>query len=250
MSSFKERLRNKETLIGPLVTIPTPDVAEMLALVGFDYLWIEAEHAPTNFAQAQMMIQAVGGRCPCVVRVPENKEVWLKKALDIGCDGIVIPQVKTAAEAREAVEACLYPPAGRRSVGVGRAHGYGMRFQEYVSRINEELVIIVQIEHIEGVRNLEAIAAVPGIDALLVGPFDLSGSMNLLGQITHPEVQAAIERVRAHCQAINIPAGIFAINAEAAKKAIGQGFNLLALGMDVFFLWQGAQAALEAARGK
>jgi 2-dehydro-3-deoxyglucarate aldolase/4-hydroxy-2-oxoheptanedioate aldolase len=249
MNTFKERLRNKEILIGPLVTIPAPDVAEMLALVGFDYLWIETEHAPTNFAQAQMMIQAVGGCCPCVVRVPENKEVWLKKALDIGCDGIVIPQVKTAAEAREAIEACLYPPAGRRSVGVGRAHGYGMSFQDYVSHINEDLVIILQVEHIEGVRNLESIAAVPGIDAILVGPFDLSGSMNLLGQITHPEVQAAIDRVRNHCQTINLPVGIFAVNAEAAKKAISQGFNLLALGMDAFFLWQGAKAALEVARG-
>lgn len=249
MNAFKDRLKNKETLIGPLVTIPSPDVAEMLSLVGFDYLWIEAEHAPTNFAQAQMMIQSVGGRRPCLVRIPENQEVWLKKALDIGCDGVVIPQVKTAEEARAVVEACLYPPAGRRSVGVGRAHGYGMTFQEYVSRVNDELVIILQVEHIEGVRNIDSIIAVPGIDAILVGPFDLSGSMNLLGQITHPEVQAAIEIVNKQCRAAGLPVGIFAVNAGAAKQAISQGFNLIALGMDAFFLWQGAKAALEEARG-
>ena len=250
MTPFKERLKYKETLIGPLVTIPTPDVAEMLALVGFDYLWIEVEHAPTNFAQAQTMIQAVGGRCPCLIRVPENQEVWLKKALDVGCNGIVIPQVKTAEEARAAIEACLYPPAGRRSVGVGRAHGYGMSFQDYVSRVNDELAIILQVEHIEGVQNIESIAAVPGIDAILVGPFDLSGSMNLLGQITHPEVQAAIETVNRHCQAAGLPVGIFAVNAGAAKQAISQGFNLIALGMDAFYLWQGAKAALQEARGQ
>jgi 2-keto-3-deoxy-L-rhamnonate aldolase RhmA len=250
MTPFKERLKHKETLIGPLVTIPSPDVAEMLALVGFDYLWIEVEHAPTNFAQAQTMIQAVGGRCPCLIRVPENQEVWLKKALDLGCNGIVIPQVKTAEEARAAIEACLYPPAGRRSVGVGRAHGYGMSFQDYVGRVNAELAIILQVEHIEGIQNIESIAAVPGIDAILVGPFDLSGSMNLLGQITHPEVQAAIETVNRHCQAVGLPVGIFAVNAGAAKQAISQGFNLIALGMDAFYLWQGAKAALQEARGQ
>ena len=99
-------------------------------------------------------------------------------------------------------------------------------------------------------RNLDAIIAVPGIDAILIGPFDLSGSMNLLGQITHPEVQAAIETVRSRCQAAGLPVGIFAVNAGAARQAIEQGFNLIALGMDSFFLWQGAKAALEEARGR
>jgi 2-keto-3-deoxy-L-rhamnonate aldolase RhmA len=125
-----------------------------------------------------------------------------------------------------------------------------MSFQEYVSRVNAELAIILQVEHIEGVQNIEAIAAVPGIDAILVGPFDLSGSMNLLGQITHPEVQAAIETVNRRCQAVGLPVGIFAVNAGAAKQAIGQGFNLIALGMDAFYLWQGAKAALQEARGE
>jgi 2-dehydro-3-deoxyglucarate aldolase/4-hydroxy-2-oxoheptanedioate aldolase len=249
VNNFKSRLKSRELLIGPLVTIPATDVAEMLSLVGFDYLWIETEHAPTNFAQAQMMIQAAGGRCPCLVRVPENQEVWLKKALDIGCNGIVIPQVKSAAEARAAVEACLYPPAGRRSVGVGRAHQYGMAFQDYVATVNDELAVILQVEHIEGVRNIESIIAVPGIDAILVGPFDLSGSLGLLGQINHPEVQAAIAEIKRQCEAANLPAGIFAVDAQAAKKAIGQGFNLIALGMDSFFLWQAARSALNEVRG-
>jgi 2-dehydro-3-deoxyglucarate aldolase/4-hydroxy-2-oxoheptanedioate aldolase len=248
-NNFKERLKNGEVLLGPLVTLASPEVAEIMAMVGFDYVWIETEHATTNFAQAQLMIQAVGGRCPCLVRIPENQEVWFKKALDTGCDGIVIPQVKSAAEARAAVEYCLYPPAGRRSVGVSRAHGYGMSFQDYVSRINEELVIVLQVEHIEGVRNVEAIARTPGIDAILVGPFDLSGSMNRLGQISQPEVQEAIETVRRHCQQAGLPVGIFATDTEFARQAIQTGFNLIALGMDTFYLWQSARSALRQVRG-
>jgi len=249
-NNLKTRLRNGETLIGSLVTIPSTDVAEMMSLVGFDYLWIEAEHAPTGFVQVQMMIQAVGGRCPCLVRIPENKEVWIKKALDIGCDGIVVPQVKSAAEAEEAVAHCLYPPAGRRSVGVSRAHGYGMSFQEHVSKINDELLIVLQVEHAESVKNVAEIVKVPGIGAILIGPFDLSGSLNLLGQITHPQVEEAIEEIKQHCEAAQVPLGIFAVDAQYARDAIASGFKLIALSLDSFFLWKSAQAALNQSRGK
>ena len=119
--NFKERLRKKETVIGSLITLGAAEVAEMMSLVGFDYLWIDIEHSPLDFTHAQRMIQAVGGRCPCIVRIPENREVWIKKALDMGCAGIVVPQVKTGEEARSAVRWSLYPPEGERSVGISRA---------------------------------------------------------------------------------------------------------------------------------
>ena len=250
MKNFKTRLKNGEPLIGSLITLASTDVAEIMALVGFDYLWIETEHAPTDFHQAQMLIQAVGGRCPCLVRIPENKEVWIKKALDIGCQGIVVPQVKSAAAARQAVEWSLYPPAGKRSVGISRAHNYGLAFQDYVSTVNETLTIVLQVEHIEGVQNIKSIVRVPGIDAILVGPFDLSGSLGLLGQITHPQVQEAIDEIKEHCEAANLPAGIFAVDAQAAKSAMAKGFNLIALSMDSFYLWQSAKAALDDVRGE
>ena len=120
MHDLKRRLHAGESVVGPLVTIGSTEVAEMLSMVGFDYLWIETEHAPTDFVLAQQMIQAAGGRCPCLVRIPEAKEVWVKKALDTGCDGIVVPQVRTAEEARQVVAWSLYPPQGRRSVGIKR----------------------------------------------------------------------------------------------------------------------------------
>jgi 2-dehydro-3-deoxyglucarate aldolase/4-hydroxy-2-oxoheptanedioate aldolase len=243
--SFKSRLAQGEILVGPLVTLPSPEVAEILAGVGFDYLWIETEHAPMNLAQAQMMIQAVGGRCPCVLRVPENAEAWIKRALDVGCDGIVIPQVKSAVEAEEAVRCCLYPPAGKRGVGIGRAHGYGLSFQEYVEVANDQLVIILQVEHIDGVRNIRSIAATPGVDAILIGPFDLSGSLGLLGQINHPQVRDAIEEIIRHCEAAQVPVGMFAVDPVAAKQCIDDGVTLIALGMDVLYLSKAAKQALD-----
>ena len=243
--TLKSRLAQRDVLVGPLVTLSSPEVSELMGQVGFDYLWIETEHAPMDVSQAQMMIQAVGGRCPCVVRVPENAEVWIKKALDVGCDGIVIPQVKSAAEAEAAVKCCLYPPAGRRSVGIGRAHGYGMSFQEYVAAVNDRLAIILQVEHVDGVRNVESIVNTPGIDAVLVGPYDLSGSMDLLGQVDHPRVVEAIQEIKRHCDAAGVPAGIFVSDPQAANRYIADGFTLIALGTDALYLWQSARQALD-----
>lgn len=248
--SIKTRLKNRETLIGSFVTLSSTDAAEIMSLVGFDYLWIETEHAPTDSGLAQMMIQAVGGRCPCLVRVPENKEVWMKKALDIGCDGIVVPQVRTAEEAKNAVDWCLYPPLGNRSVGISRAHGYGMSFQDYVSEVNEKLAVVLQVEHIEGVKNIKSIVEVPGIDAIFIGPFDLSGSLGVLGQITHPKVLEAIEEIKRHCEEAALPVGVFAVDAGAARRFAEEGFSLIAMSMDSIFLWQSAKAALSEARGE
>ncbi len=248
MRDLKGRLKAGEPLIGSLVTLPSPDVAEILAHVGFDYLWIETEHAPTDFVHVQSLIQAVGGRCPCLVRIPDGQEVWVKKALDVGCSGIVVPQVRSASQAQRIVTWSLYPPRGQRSVGVSRAHTYGMAFREYVTTVNDELVIVIQAEHREAVQNIESIAEVSGIDAVLVGPFDLSGSLGVLGETDHPRVLAAIERVQGACQAAGVPVGIFAQDVPTARRYLQQGFSLIALGMDAFFLWQSAQAALEAVR--
>lgn len=167
MHDLKTRLEGNEPLIGSLVTLASPDVAEIMARVGFGSLWIEAEHAPIDFVHVQTLIQAVGGRCPCLVRIPDKQEVWVKKALDVGCAGLIVPQIRSADEARRIVDWSLYPPQGQRSVGVSRAHGYGMTFREVVRSVNDELVIVIQAEHMEAVENIDSIAAVPGIDAVV-----------------------------------------------------------------------------------
>jgi len=243
--SLKERLKGGETLVGTLVTLPSPEIAEIMALVGFDYVWIETEHAPTDFVRAQMMIQAVGGRCPCLVRIVENRESWIKKALDTGCSGIVVPLVMSAAEAKSAVDCCLYPPAGRRSVGIARAHDYGMSFQDYVKRANDEVVVVIQVEHRAAVESIESIVAVPGIDAVFIGPYDLSASFGMPGEITHPQVQQAIAEVKRRCDKAGIPVGIFTGDSRAAQQYIKEGFRLIALGLDSIYLWNAAKAALD-----
>jgi len=195
------------------------------------------------------MIQAVAGRCPCLVRIPENREVWFKKALDTGCDGIVVPQVRSAEEARSAIAWSLYPPAGRRSVGISRAHRFGMSFQEYVDSANDRLAVVLQVEHIEGVRNIEAIVEVEGIDAVFIGPYDLSGSLGIVGQVTHPDVRQAISTVTRSCRAADVVTGIFVTDASGAREALANGHGLVAMGMDAVYLWRAAKEALAEARG-
>ncbi len=248
--NLKARLEqpSREVVIGSMVTVPSPEVAEIMARVGFDYLWLDAEHGPAGFVTVQHMIQAVGGRCASLVRVPDQDEVWLKKALDTGCDGIIVPQIRSAAEAQAVVDACLYPPEGQRSVGITRAHAYGMAFQDYVATANQDLLVVLQVEHVEGVRHIEAIVQVPGIDVILVGPYDLSGSLNLLGQVEHATVQEHIATVQRVCADAGVTTGIFAADVPAAVRAIAQGFQLIGLSMDTAFLWQAAGEALREVR--
>jgi len=247
---LRERLGRGETVVGSIVSTASPDVAEAMALVGFDFLWIEAEHAPLGFTEVQTVIQAVGGRAPCLVRIPENAEVWFKKALDTGCDGLVVPQIRTADDARRAVRCAYYPPLGERSVGITRAQGYGATFLEYVESINDRLLLVLQVEHKTAVEHVEEIVRVPGIGAILIGPFDLSGSLGLLGRTTHPEVESRIETVRVACQTADVPLGIFAVDAPTAHRYIDRGFRLIALASDLTFLQRGAGEALRLVRGE
>jgi 2-keto-3-deoxy-L-rhamnonate aldolase RhmA len=179
-----------------------------------------------------------------MIRVPAGDEVWLKKALDIGAAGIIVPQVNSAAQAERVVRLCKYPPEGARGVGIARAHRYGERFQDYVTNANQEVAIVVQAEHIDAVKDINAIVKVKGIDAVFIGPYDLSASMGKPGQVGDPEVRAAIERVRKACQKRSIPLGIFGVSAEAVLPYLDQGFTLIAAGVDVLFLSCAAKALL------
>ncbi len=181
-----------------------------------DWLWIDLEHGNLDFRDAQTLVQSIGNRCAALVRVPSQDEVWLKKVLDIGIDGVIVPQVKTAEEAQRIVNLCLYPPEGIRGVGIARAQGYGITFQEYVQQANERTAIVLQIEHIDAVKNIDEILAVKGVDAILIGPYDLSGSLDKLGEVQHPEVVDTIQSILAACTQHNIPAGIFCATPEQA----------------------------------
>ena len=240
-ATLKNKLKRGELLVGTIISMPSPDLAEIYAKAGFDWLFVDLEHSVLSPRDAQMILQVASPHTPCLVRVPYHDEVWISKALDIGSAGIIIPQIKTADEARKAVQLAKFPPAGSRGVGVGRAHGYGETFQEYVSSANDETTVIVQIEHIDAVNHLEDILAVDGIDGLLIGPFDLSASMGKTGQLSDPEVQGAMRRVRDHAAQAKMPLGIFCATKEAAKPYIQDGYTLVAVGIDVMMISQMAK---------
>lgn len=241
---FRTRLRAGDLLVGTMVTINSPEVVEMLAGIGFDWLFIDAEHAPLAMLDIQRMVQAAGQGCSCIVRLPEASEVPIKQALDIGAAGIIAPLVNSASHAEDIVRLAKYAPDGSRGVGIGRAHRYGLGFQEYISRANEDVVVIVQVEHIDAVANIESIAKVRGIDAVFVGPYDLSASLGKMGQVNDPEVQQAIETVtRASLQA-GIRLGIFGLTSKSVRPFIDRGYTLVVAGIDAMMLGSAARQLL------
>jgi 2-keto-3-deoxy-L-rhamnonate aldolase RhmA len=232
---FKARLAERKPLIGTLVSWPFPETAEIAADAGFDWLFLDWEHGLHDARSLQTIVQVVGKRLACLIRVPENESTWISKALDSGADGLIIPHVCRAEDAAQAVLSAKYPPQGARSIGVARAQGYGHGVLKSVEEDNQKTVIVAQVEHIDGVRNIEKIAAVAGIDAVFIGPFDLSASMNKPGRISDDEVREAIARVRNTCLRNGRPVGIFAPDVEAAKKALGEGYSLVCVGTDGMF---------------
>jgi 2-keto-3-deoxy-L-rhamnonate aldolase RhmA len=242
--SFRARLRSGERLLGTMVTLPEPAVAEILSRLGFDWLFVDGEHGPLEARELGAILRAAGARTACIVRVPEAAEVPIKKALDLGADGIIVPQVNTAAQAASVVRFARYAPDGARGVGLARAHGYGQAFREYLSAANDHVAVIVQAEHADAVENIEAIVRVPGVDAVLLGPYDLSASLGRMGQIDHPDVIAAIERVTQVCRAAGMPLGYFGVTAAAVKPYAAKGYTLLVAGVDTLYVASGAKSVL------
>ena len=235
-TGFKTRLASGDKLLGSMITLPSPAAAEILVELGYQWLFIDGEHGPLETAEVLSILHAVGDRVPCIVRVPVAAEEPIKKMLDLGAAGIIAPQVNTAQQAADVVAWSLYAPQGRRGVGLARAHGYGLKFQQYVESANQEVTVIVQAEHAEAVDNIEQIVQVPGIDAVLLGPYDLAASLGKMGQVEDPEVTGAIDRITAACQAAGVPLGIFGVTADAIRPYAEKGYNLLVAGTDTIFL--------------
>jgi 2-keto-3-deoxy-L-rhamnonate aldolase RhmA len=243
--SFKSRLAAGEQLLGTMITLPTAAVAEIMVELGYEWLFLDGEHGPLESAELTAILQAVARRVACIVRVPALDEVAIKKVLDLGASGIIVPQINTAAQAADAVRFARYAPAGVRGVGLARAHGYGLNFQEYVESANDEISVIVQAEHADAVENIGQIVAVDGVDAVLLGPYDLAASLGKMGQVDDPAVTAAIEQITLACQAANIPLGIFGVSVNAIRPYIERGYSLLVGGTDTIFLASAGAAMLK-----
>jgi 2-dehydro-3-deoxyglucarate aldolase/4-hydroxy-2-oxoheptanedioate aldolase len=224
------------------------EVAEIMASAGFDWLFVDMEHSSLDFQTTQKILQVADSKISCVVRVPSAQEAWFKKCLDMGASGIMVPQVNSAEGAKAVIEACRYPPLGQRSLGISRAHGYGKKFSEYLTQANENIALILQIEHIEAVKQIESIVAVPGIDALFIGPYDLSASLGKAGELSDPQVQEAILRVEETARKEGIPLGIFGASVASVAGYLHSGYVLLAVGLDAMLLDEAAGAIVKALR--
>jgi 2-dehydro-3-deoxyglucarate aldolase/4-hydroxy-2-oxoheptanedioate aldolase len=243
---FNELTLKHRPLIGTIVSLSAPPAVEAISRCGFDWLWIDMEHAPLTLEHVQHILMAKSAECAGFVRIPVNDETWIKRVLDLGADGIIVPQVKTKEEAQRAVAAGKYPPMGTRSAGLARAQGYGMSFASYIKEANQNTSVLLQIEHADGVKNVEEILEVEGIDAIIIGPYDLSGSYGKLGEVQDKQVTDAIDVVYKACKQRGIPIGIFAMQPEAGKAYLEKGFQLLAVGADIHYMWTAAKAGLEA----
>lgn len=247
---LREKIISGRTVVGTWVSIPDIAVVEILAQAGFDYLLIDGEHAPISPSQLFPLAVAAERRgCPVVYRVQTNSADLIKAALDIGIAGLMVPMVESPEEAAAVVSAAKYPPAGRRGMGPWRASNFFQDFQGYVASANEQTAVIVQIESAAAVERAAQIAAVPGIDALFVGPADLSGSLGVPVGKLDPPLLEALKRIVAAGQATGRCVGIDAPSNERLETFAGLGFRLFSFGIDAAYLSDGARATAQFAAG-
>jgi 2-keto-3-deoxy-L-rhamnonate aldolase RhmA len=249
--NFREALRGGEALLGGWLQIAHPAPAEIHARLGFDWVCVDLEHGAISIESMAEIFRAISGsNCVPVARVPANDPVWIHRTLDAGARGLIVPMVNSVEAAELAVREARFPPLGARGFGYCRANVHGIDFAEYARLANGEIAVILQIEHVKAIENLDAIAGVEGVDGLLIGPYDLSGSLGVVGQLDHPRMLECLERFRSVCQQAGVAAGMHLVRPtrESVQCAIAEGYTLLALGLDTVFIETAARSALESAR--
>ncbi|MGR9202253.1 HpcH/HpaI aldolase family protein [Rhizobium leguminosarum] len=244
-NEFKHRLLAGEILHGLWMSIASPQTAEALSLLGFDWLLFDTEHSPVELAAVQPLLQAASaGKSSHAVRPAWNDKVLLKRVLDMGAQTVLVPFVQTQAEAAAAVAATRYPPTGIRGVsGSTRASRFGLT-SDYFAVADEEICVLLQLETTEALQQLEAIASVDGVDGIFIGPSDLAASMGHLGKPGHADVQEALREAAGRILACGKAPGILATNATDARRYIDWGFRFVAGSVDMGILVNGARTVL------
>jgi 2-keto-3-deoxy-L-rhamnonate aldolase RhmA len=226
-------------LIGTWVTLNHPSIAEIMADAGFDWICVDMEHSVTDYAEAQLLIMAIQGKgVKAFVRVGENNARIIKRVLDAGADGIIVPSVSSKEEAIKAVNAVKYPPLGTRGVGLARAQSYGFDFENYRDNKTKDIKLIVQIEHINAVKELESIINVDGIDGTFIGPYDLSGSMGKPGQYDDEDVKKVLNDYETIAKKHDKLIGYHVIKPDfqLVHDKVNEGYNFIAFSLDTVFL--------------
>lgn len=251
-TDMKTKLKNREMCIGTHVSLGESVVTEMMGYLDYDYLWIDMEHSVINTDQLlNHLIAAKASGINAIVRIPWNDPVLAKPVLDSGADGIIFPMVRSYEEARQAMEACMYPPKGVRGYGPRRAAQFGMiDGASYRAQVDDQLLRFIQIEHIDAVRDLDRILTIDEIDAFIFGPNDLSGSMGKLGQFDDPEVRSVIDGAIAKINAAGKVAGLSlgAADEKTLRSWYERGVRMISAGFDVKYIMAGAKANLMSMR--
>lgn len=234
--------------IGSWITLGHPAIAEIMAAAGFDWLAVDLEHSVITLREAEELIRVIDLKgLPAFVRLSSNNSEQIKRVMDAGASGVIVPMVNTREEAVSAVSAVKYPPIGTRSFGLARAQGYGPKFEDYISWQEEGTLIIVQIEHIQAVENLESILDVPGVDGYFVGPYDLSGSLGVPGDFNHPDFLEAMDEINRLASQKNVPGGVHIVepDVEKLREYIAKGHTFLAYSIDTRMLDESCRKGLE-----
>lgn len=238
-SQLKENLKNNKLSIGSWLTIPHQSIVEILSTAGFDWLTIDMEHSPISIETIMNLIGHIQGNgMQALVRVSKNEEVPIKRVLDAGADGIIVPMIKNKIEAIRAVNFIKYPPKGKRGVGLNRAQKYGTAFKEYKEWVDKNIVLIIQIEHIDAVNNLDEILSLEDVDGIIVGPYDLSASMGYPGEYEREDVKIALKKIDEITKKHNKPLGFHVVESNHQKvlEKINKGYSFIAFSLDFFFL--------------
>ena len=247
----RQAILNRTITFGGWIQCGNAATAEIFARSGFEWIVADCEHSDFDVQAASDVFRGMHGRGPVpLARVRENDTLAIRQVLDAGACGVIVPLISTAEAAEQAVRAAKYPPEGIRGFGFSRASNWGIDFDTYAREANDEIAVVAMIETKEAVDNIDGILAVSGVDGVLIGPYDLSGSYGIPSQTDHPTVVEACVRVAAACREAGKSAGLHVVrpNPELVRRVVHDGFTFLALGMDSVFLHEASCAALAMAR--
>ncbi|MCX6532237.1 MAG: aldolase/citrate lyase family protein [Actinobacteria bacterium] len=240
--TIRASLRSGTSVVGSWMQLTDSNVAEIMGRSGYQWVAIDMEHGPVSLSQLPDLFRALelGGTLP-LARVASPLPINCRQALDQGAAGVVIPMISSAAQLQAIINECHWPPRGRRGVGFQRANVFGKFFDAYVQEAQESL-IIAQIEHIDAVNNLESIIAVDGLDAIMVGPYDLSASLGITGEFENKKYLETLSKILSMCAKHKMPCGIHVVQPDPKmlEQRINEGYTFIAYGVDTVFLNHGA----------
>ena len=242
MNKLKNSLQNGNVSIGTWIQIPSSAVVEIIAHNSgdkLDWMCIDMEHGSIGIESMTDLIRTIeANHITPFVRIPKNDYIWIHRVLDAGAKGLIIPMINSFTDARKSVSEALYPPTGKRSFGYSRANCYGKDFVNSVHCANDEISIILQIEHSHGIIDLNRILDTDGIDGTFIGPYDLSGSMGIVGDFNNEKYKNVLSEYKSKSKDHSVPTGIHVVRPteDKVKKAAADGYRIIAVGTDAVFL--------------